>query len=243
MAGKFGTRSNVLENPVKRVAVSTGRVVNLTVHGIGKPPRELEPGEDHTWVRADQFERVLDAVVERPDVRLTFDDGNASDVEIALPKLIERGLTAEFFLLAGRVGEKGRIDADGIDALLGSGMSVGSHGWAHRDWRRLGGQHVEQEFRIAPRVLARHAGVPVRRVAVPFGSYDRRVLAALRASGVQRVYTSDGGAARGDSWLQPRTSLRHDLDDAWIDDVLAGAPGIRRRARRTVAKFVKQWRG
>jgi hypothetical protein len=31
-----------------------------------------------------QFEQVLDAVAERSDVRISFDDGNASDVEVAL---------------------------------------------------------------------------------------------------------------------------------------------------------------
>ena len=39
----------------------------------------------------------------------------------------------------------------------------------------------------------------------PFGSYDRRVLARLRRSGVQCAFTSDGGHARPGSWLQNRT--------------------------------------
>ena len=54
------------------------KVINLTVHGIGEPPRELEPGEDRTWVTVRQFEQVLDAAAGRDDVRITFDDGNAS---------------------------------------------------------------------------------------------------------------------------------------------------------------------
>ena len=82
-----------------------GRVINLTVHGIGPAERELDPCEDDTWVSIEQFERVLDAVVGRDDVRVTFDDGNASDVTIALPRLLDRGLTAEFFVLAGLLGK------------------------------------------------------------------------------------------------------------------------------------------
>ena len=65
-------------------------VVILTVHGIGTPVRTLEPGEDAAWVSSTQFEMVLDAAVGRNDVWITFDDGNASDVEIALPRLLER---------------------------------------------------------------------------------------------------------------------------------------------------------
>ena len=70
----------------------SGSVVNLTVHGIGPTDRPLEPDEDKTWVTVEQFEQVLDTAVGRPDVRITFDDGNASDVRIALPRLVERGL-------------------------------------------------------------------------------------------------------------------------------------------------------
>ncbi|WP_246256940.1 polysaccharide deacetylase family protein [Amycolatopsis anabasis] len=218
-------------------------VVNLTVHGIGTPVRELEPGEDRTWVTVGQFEQVLDAVAGDERVRITFDDGNASDVEIALPRLVERGLTAEFFLLAGRIGQPGSVDADGVRALLAAGMRIGSHGWAHRDWRRLDHQLVLQEFLDAPKALAELTGQPVTRVAVPFGSYDRRVLTRLRHAGVTRAYTSDGGPAREHTWLQPRTSLRHDLGPQWIKDVLAGAPGLKRQARRACAKLVKRVRG
>jgi peptidoglycan/xylan/chitin deacetylase (PgdA/CDA1 family) len=216
------------------------KVINLTVHGIGDPPRELEPGEDGTWVTVEQFEQVLDAVAGRPDVRITFDDGNASDVAIGLPRLLERGLKAEFFMLAGLLGEPGRVDADGVRTLLKSGMRIGSHGWVHRDWRRIDHGQAVEEMIEAPRVLAEVTGDEVTRVAVPFGSYDRRVLTRLRGAGVTQVYTSDGGPARPDSWLQARTSLRHDIGPEWTADVLAGQPGLRRSARRLAAGVVKR---
>ncbi|MFC4908599.1 polysaccharide deacetylase family protein [Actinomadura gamaensis] len=218
-------------------------VINLTVHGIGsRTGRTLEPDEGATWVDVERFEQVLDAVAGRPDVRLTFDDGNASDLDTALPRLLERGLTAEFHVLAGRLGEPGRLTADGVRELAKSGMTIGSHGWAHRDWRRLTAAQVTEEHVHAHRVLEDITGEPVTRVAVPFGSYDRHVLRRLRRAAVARVYTSDGGPARPDAWLQPRTSLRHDLDDAWIARVLApSAPAL--RLRRTAARLVKRTRG
>ncbi|MEV5573471.1 polysaccharide deacetylase family protein [Spirillospora sp. NPDC052269] len=220
-----------------------GGVINLTVHGVGpRADRALDPGEGGTWVDVDRFERVLDAVAGRPDVRLTFDDGNASDIETALPRLLARGLTAEFFVLAGRLGEPGRLTADGVRELVRAGMKVGSHGWAHRDWRRLTAPQAGEELVRAHRVLADITGKPVTRVAIPFGSYDRHVLRRLRRAAVTRAYTSDGGPARPDAWLQPRTSLRHDLDDAWIARVLS-PPGPALRIRRTAARLVKRSRG
>lgn len=219
------------------------RVINLTVHGIGEPPRELDPGEDGTWVTTEQFEQVLDACVGRDDVRITFDDGNSSDVEIGLPRLLDRGLTAEFFVLAGLLGEPGRLDKSGVRLLQDTGMRIGSHGWSHRDWRKLGFDQAVEEMVTAPRLLADVIGRPVSRVAVPFGSYDRVVLDRLRHAGATLVYTSDGGPAAPDSWLQARTSLRHDIDPSWTADVLAGQPGLKRSARRLAAGLVKRTRG
>jgi peptidoglycan/xylan/chitin deacetylase (PgdA/CDA1 family) len=226
-----------------RASVAPASIVNLTVHGIGPTTRELEPGEDATWVGIHQFEQVLDAVVGRHDVRLTFDDGNASDVEYALPRLLERGLTAEFFVLAGLLGDSGRLNADGVRDLIRAGMTVGSHGWAHRDWRRVNAEQATEEIVDAHRVLAAITGQPVSRVAIPFGSYDRHVLRRLRQARVTRVYTSDGGRARPGSWLQPRNSLRHNLDAAWIGRVLTGSPPLTLRARRLAARTVKRIRG
>ena len=71
----------------QRTTAATDDVVNLTVHGIGAHTRALEPGEQAVWITVDQFERALDRIAGRDDVRLTFDDGNLSDVEIALPML------------------------------------------------------------------------------------------------------------------------------------------------------------
>ncbi|MFI7449290.1 polysaccharide deacetylase family protein [Nonomuraea sp. NPDC049714] len=217
-------------------------VTNLTVHGIGEPARELDPGEEETWVSVAQFERVMDAVAGRPDVRITFDDGNDSDVRIALPRLVERGLRAEFFVLAGLLGEPGRLDSSGVRELLGAGMRIGSHGWAHRDWRTLDAGQAAEELSAAHHLLGQLTGEPVSRVAIPFGSYDRRVLSRLRRAGVTRAFTSDGGRARPDAWLQPRTSLKRDLDSGWTARVLAGGPSLPRRAAKLAMRLYKRVR-
>lgn len=221
----------------------TRSIINITVHGIGPACRDLEPGEGQTWVSVAQFERVLDAVARRSDVRITFDDGNVSDVEVALPRLVERGLHAEFFLLAGMLGKSGRVDHSGIRALLDAGMAIGSHGWSHRDWRRIDDARAREELDDAHRVLGELTGRPVTRVAIPFGSYDRHVLRRLRTAGVTRAYTSDGGRARPHSWLQARTSLRHDVDIAWIARVLSADTSAARRARGSAVRAVKRLRG
>ena len=218
-------------------------VVIVNVHGVGAPTRPLDPGEDVAWVSVAQLEMVLDAAIGRPDIRLTFDDGNVSDVEIALPRLIDRGLTAEFFIAAGLLGDPGRLDKDGVRELRAAGMPVGSHGWAHRDWRRLSPEQAHEEFVEAPRLLAELSGAPVTRHSIPFGSYDRQVLSRLRGVRATRAYTSDGGRTRDGGWLQARNSLRHTLDAGWIERVMLRPPSVPRRARRIAATTVKRVRG
>ena len=78
-------------------------VTNICFHGVGRPQRALEPGEADYWISTTLFLELLDAVMGRDDVRVSFDDGNLSDIAIALPALIERDLRAEFFVLAGRL--------------------------------------------------------------------------------------------------------------------------------------------
>src|SRR5919197_6239381 len=93
------------------------RTINLTFHGIGEPERRLDPGEQDVWLSRSRFLAVLDAAAATSDVRITFDDGNASDVEEALPELRRRGLTATFFVVAGRLGSHGFLDDRGVRKL------------------------------------------------------------------------------------------------------------------------------
>lgn len=222
--------------------------VNLTVHGVGPVPRGIDEGEAEVWVSVDQLERILDAAVGRPEVTITFDDGNASDLEIGLPRLLERGLTARFFVLAGLLGEPGHLDEAGVLELQRAGMVIGSHGWSHRDWRSLdwgpsGTIAVEEEMVRARQRLGALTGSDIHEVAVPFGSYDRHVLRILKRTGVSRVYTSDGGWARPGSWLQARSSVHAGDGPDWARRVVLERPGPARRARTLAARAVKQLRG
>jgi peptidoglycan/xylan/chitin deacetylase (PgdA/CDA1 family) len=221
--------------------------INIVVHGIGEPARPLAEGEHPTWVSVEQFEAMLDAAVGLPHVVITFDDGNASDLEIGLPRLVERGLTARFFVLAGCLGEPGRLSAEGVRELQGAGMLIGSHGWAHRNWRTLDwsrpdSTEVQEETVQARQVLEDVTGSEVSEVAVPFGSYDRRVLAGLRRAGSTRVWTSDAGRARPDSWLQPRNSMRGGYDLGWASRVMTERPSLVPRTRTVAVRTIKRLR-
>jgi peptidoglycan/xylan/chitin deacetylase (PgdA/CDA1 family) len=213
----------------------------LTFHGVGTPPRPLAQGEAGVWVDTPDFENALDRLAGRTDVKVTFDDGNASDIDVALPALLVRGLVATFFVVARRIGEPGYVDADGVRELVTRGMAVGTHGFAHRDWRAEDDSELGREIDDARRELEAIAGRRVSAAACPFGSYDRRVLRRLREADFEHVYTSDGGWVNEKSWLQPRNTLRNGQAASTVDSLLAG-PAPRDQFVRVLRRTVKRWR-
>jgi len=218
------------------------RAVNLTFHGVGEIERRLDPGEEQFWVGRDQFESTLDSIAGRSDVRITFDDGNQSDLEYALPALRKRGLNATFFVVAGRLDQPGFLDRAGVRELSAQGMTIGCHGMRHRSWRRLGEQALTEELVDARRLLEQVVERPLTEAACPFGMYDRRVIQWLRRSGYTRIYTSDQGTAESDGWMQARTSVRAGDAPSLVDHILSNENSLRTVLPRRLKLVVKRWR-
>lgn len=214
--------------------------LNLTFHGIGEPVRPVDSAERGTWVTRRVFEELIDWAAGRDDVHVTFDDGNRSDLEIALPALVKRDLRATFFPVVGRTGEPGFLTRDDILALVDAGMSIGSHGMAHRSWRGLEGKALEREIGDARTQLEDIAQIPVTLGACPFGQYDRRVLNALKAAGFTQVFTSDGGRTRPTTWLQARNTVLDETRADHLEQLLEHPPAMSRM--RKGGSLVKRWR-
>jgi peptidoglycan/xylan/chitin deacetylase (PgdA/CDA1 family) len=214
---------------------------NLTFHGVGRAPHPLEPGEAEVWLSRDAFLGHLDRARENERVLITFDDGNVSDCEIALPALVDRGLKGIFFVIAARIGKPGYVGRDHIEQLVNKGMEIGSHGMEHRPWRRMDQSTMQLEIVGARQILEEIVGRPVMKAACPFGAYDRRSLSRLRETGVETVFTSDGGSARAGQWLQARETLRRSDPTDLVTQLVAR----RRRSEsllRGAKRLAKRWR-
>ena len=67
-------------------------ILILNFHGLGSPPSYVDDAEAEFWVSVHFFAQVLDRSRGVAGVRITFDDGNASDFETALPELTRQAL-------------------------------------------------------------------------------------------------------------------------------------------------------
>jgi peptidoglycan/xylan/chitin deacetylase (PgdA/CDA1 family) len=216
------------------------RHVILTFHGIGEPPAHVDVDEARFWVDQDRLEATLDLVAPRRDVLVTFDDGNRSDIEIALPALRRRRMTGCFFIVAERLDQAGYLTGDDVRALSGAGMTVGFHGLRHKSWRSLTDAELKYDLERGRSLLEEALARRVTEASCPFGEYDRRVLRHLRGLGHERVYTSDGGAARSGAWLQPRNTVEAHYEPT--DAGLSGEEPARERLLRSVKRTLKRLR-
>jgi peptidoglycan/xylan/chitin deacetylase (PgdA/CDA1 family) len=197
--------------------------------------------ERDVWLSEADFTASLDAIRTLPQATVSFDDGNASDLRIALPALRGRGMSATFFVVAARLGEPDYLSAEDLRTLRDEGMTIGLHGMHHQRWRGLADDELDEEISVARRLLEDAAGAPVDAAACPFGAYDRRVLGRLRGAGLGAVFTSDGGWASRGAWLQARNTLRAG-DGAAAVAALAADDGVASRSKHKLKTLAKRWR-
>lgn len=199
--------------------VQTAPAACLMLHGIGPVPSHVPPEEVPYWVAQTALATILAAMEYHP-LSLTFDDGNASDAEIALPMLIAAGQTASFFIPSERIDTPGYLSADAIRALHQAGMQIGSHGAVHRPWTTMTDAEIAADITASNAALQAIIGAPVTTAAIPYGFCNRRVLNVVRRLGITRLYSSFRGPDRGARWLVRRDCIMADHDEAAITDLI-----------------------
>jgi peptidoglycan/xylan/chitin deacetylase (PgdA/CDA1 family) len=217
----------------------------INFHGIGEPWDGVAEDERPYWCPRALWPAMADAIAEVAEqgkvrVEVTFDDGNFSDIEEALPVLLERQLMATFHICAGRIGEPHFLSSGHLRALGDSGMEIGSHGWNHVDLRGVPDSELLRETVESRGRIAEASGANVTSFAIPFGSYDRRVLQCLK--GYSTVFTSDRMRAPLSGWLVPRHSYRQGWQPQDIEQFASERYSVMLRARHRAISLYKRWR-
>src|SRR5258708_7668191 len=65
--------------------------------------------------------RDVDADLPERSIVITFDDGDISNFEVALPALARRGMVAEFFINTDFIGRHGSVAEEHVRALASAG--------------------------------------------------------------------------------------------------------------------------
>jgi peptidoglycan/xylan/chitin deacetylase (PgdA/CDA1 family) len=241
-----------LNERVPRVDTSSSKETSLreliiTFHGLGKPHPYVSPQEADVWWNVEPFQHLLDRIsrsetTPNANILITFDDGNVSDVLVALPELVKRRLTATFFICAGRVGTRDYVDEPMIRDLLAAGMHIGSHGMYHRNWRNLRDADLNVEIKDARKQLENITRNCIDTISIPFGSYDHRVLTLLRRENWKCIFTSDGGTSHPQAVIKGRTTLRANMQQRDIIAQLLLPETEYVRMKRALASFHKRLR-
>lgn len=195
----------------------SGHGLILTYHGVepGPPPLFIEPPdfEAHLQVLADAHAVVLsvsalarglrEGTLPRRAVAITFDDGFASVVTEALPRLRRRGWPATVYCVAGFLGEtndwptqpaavpRRRLASAGeLVELVEAGFEIGAHTLRHPPLRQLSGDALQEELVGSQRLLEELVGTRVRTFACPYGDCAGEAARLL----LQRTYDAVCGA-------------------------------------------------
>lgn len=145
----------------------------------------------------------------RPCVAITFDDGYAVNLDLAVPLLLDAGMPVTFFvtvtnMLNGQPFAHDRewdqtrrpISRRELRDLADSGVEIGSHGLTHADYSQFSEADLIREIGESKIALEDVIGRPVRSLTVPFGQppqMTRPVFHIARKAGYECVCSAYGG--------------------------------------------------
>lgn len=130
-------------------------------------------------------------------VVISFDDGDISNLTVALPLLAERGMTAECFITSDFIGESGMLGMQDVRTLADAGIGIQAHGRSHRFLEDLDDETLFAELRDSKALLETASGRPVTAVAFPGGRGGSRECDAALRLGYCHALGSEPGQNRG----------------------------------------------
>ena len=152
-----------------------------------------------------------------PDIVISFDDGHASNLQLAAPLLKERQLAAYFFITTDFIGKRsGFMSRDELQELsMMPGMCIGSHGMTHRFFDDMTKAEASNELLGSREELETICQSACRSISFPGGRFTQAVLQQVTAAGYTQVFGSEIGLIDAERW-EGKALQQHNLED--IDD-------------------------
>jgi peptidoglycan/xylan/chitin deacetylase (PgdA/CDA1 family) len=192
-------------------------------------PRSLEA--QLSMVTARGYRPVTAAALLTPQtgrtLTVTFDDGYASVLKLALPVLARLGVAGTVFVVTGFMNSSEPMSWPGIDHWIGTpherelvslnwdqiaqladaGWEIGSHTRSHPSLTGLSDAELEDQLRGSRESLQDRLGRPCISLAYPYGAHDDRVVRAAGDAGYRIAFTVPERLDRHDTLRWPRIGV------------------------------------
>jgi peptidoglycan/xylan/chitin deacetylase (PgdA/CDA1 family) len=137
---------------------------------------------------------LFSAVMANAVVSFTFDDGWSDSYNYAYPVLSKYGYVGTLFIISGDVGSwDGILTWNQISTLHSRGWEVANHTHSHPDLTTLSDSALALELDQSVSEFRAH-GYTKLGFATPYGSYDDRVLKAIKSRFVYHRTAWDDGS-------------------------------------------------
>lgn len=143
-----------------------------------------------TTISPDQYHHHLTRRADLPDkpVLLSFDDGTRGQVTVGLPELLERDMTATFFVMSVVLDKPTWMRRRDLARLADAGMTIGGHTYDHPGVDTLRGKAWKVQLEDSRETLREASGQPVDHFAYPFGIVRRRAYPHLEEAGYRTAF-------------------------------------------------------
>jgi len=192
--------------PTPDAAIRVANVPILMYHYLSVPPRGADIYRRDLSVSPNLFARHLDSMLEAgyqtislyeltmhltigaplpvKPVVITFDDGYLDSYENAYPLLLERGMTATFFVSPEFIEFQRPEYANWnmLREMYASGMSIEAHGLNHRSLKNRDVDFLAWQALASIQAIEREIGRRPRFVSYPAGEYDNLTIEVFQNS-------------------------------------------------------------
>ncbi len=153
-------------------------------------------------------------------VGITFDDGNASDYEIAYPLLEERRIPATFFINTANIGKEGYLDWSRIRKMSRCGMAIGSHGHEHIRLTSMDRQKVKHQLSVSKRIIEDKVGAEAKSISSPYGAWNPDIAQAAFDAGYGLFCTSGNRPNRFGDTILHRCAIYGNTSDRTLSGLI-----------------------
>lgn len=147
----------------------------------------------YTTITPEQYRAHIADGAALPDkpVLLSFDDGADNQATTALPMVLERGMTAAWFIMTVVIDspQKGWTTSAQITDLAARGITIGSHTWDHHTVDKLStAKDYQVQFVESRRTLQKLSGQDVTAFCYPGGRWAKSALPHLADAGYTMAF-------------------------------------------------------